>query len=409
MPGADVSGHYEFARNRRPERHSCSDRPSGTIPDRGLPPDATLQLSANRSGDDRGARVGRTSKGSVTLRIVPEHAVALYGRIKDPAGRPLAGAIVRVSARKRGTQDIPIEQFTVAFDDEGRTTLHTGADGQFRTPRQLRPDLEYRVEVEADDYVPAGTEWVKPDDRQLWYFPAIVPSSRHRPARWPAGSSMSRAGRSPAPSCSSRATGRATAPRTDADGRFRLSGVYREPAFLFVEGDGLAFEGHRIGPATEPVELKVRRDGDPPPARRSTPCRRSAARGGKGPGPSADRIRPVPPDRRGHPRGLPPGSASCPGSTWSAPVARREQGPARSGLRRAAPPGVCQGPDGHEPGGGGHDRRGDEGPVASLAVLSRGQRRPAEDGSRRKLGLLDKALLHARTETDLVRNSMSWG
>ncbi len=49
-----------------------------------------------------------------------------------------------------------------------------------------------------------------------------------------------------------------------ADGRFRLRGVYREPAFLFVEGDGLAFEGHRIGPGAEPVELKVRHAGDPP-------------------------------------------------------------------------------------------------------------------------------------------------
>jgi len=51
---------------------------------------------------------------------------------------------------------------------------------------------------------------------------------------------------------------------TGADGRFRLPGVYREPAFLFVEGDGLAFEGHRIGAGAQPVELKVRRDGDPP-------------------------------------------------------------------------------------------------------------------------------------------------
>ncbi len=50
---------------------------------------------------------------------------------------------------------------------------------------------------------------------------------------------------------------------TAADGRFRLPGVYREPAFLFVEGDGLAFEGHRIGPGAEPVEVKVRHDSDP--------------------------------------------------------------------------------------------------------------------------------------------------
>ena len=55
----------------------------------------------------------------------------------------------------------------------------------------------------------------------------------------------------------------ADADHTGADGRFRLPGVYREPAFLFVEGDGLAFEGHRIGAGDEAVELKVRRASEP--------------------------------------------------------------------------------------------------------------------------------------------------
>ncbi len=69
--------------------------------------------------------------------------------------------------------------------------------------------------------------------------------------------------RSPAPSCLSRATGRRdTCAATGPDGRFRLPGVYREPAFVFVEQDGLAFEGHRIGAGEESVELRVRRDGD---------------------------------------------------------------------------------------------------------------------------------------------------
>ena len=85
-----------------------------------------------------------SSKGTIDLTIGPENAVALVGRVKDPAGRPVAGAAVRVSARKRNPNDIPVERFTVAFDDEGRTILRTGADGQFRTPKRLRPDLEYQ-------------------------------------------------------------------------------------------------------------------------------------------------------------------------------------------------------------------------------------------------------------------------
>ncbi len=141
----------------------------------GLPPTRRLHLSAARGEATTAAPVPvPASKGTIDLTIRPENAVALVGRVKDPAGRPVAGAAVRVSARKRSPDDIPVEQFTVAFDDEGRTILRTGADGQFRTPRRLRPDLEYRVDVEADGYIPAGTEWIQPGDRKLWYFPAMT-------------------------------------------------------------------------------------------------------------------------------------------------------------------------------------------------------------------------------------------
>ena len=205
-----------------------------------------------------------SSKGTIDLTIRPENAVALFGRVKDPAGRPVAGAAVRVSARKRGSRDIPIEWFTVAYDDEGRSVVRTGADGQFRTPKRLRPDLEYHVDVEADGYSPAGTEWVQPGDRKLWYLPALtlqpatttrtvagrVVDSQGRPI---AGAVVFQSGDGPA----------RTRTTTDTDGRFRLPGIYREPAFLFVEGPGLAFEGHRIGAGDGAVELKVRRVGEP--------------------------------------------------------------------------------------------------------------------------------------------------
>jgi hypothetical protein len=265
VPGADVAGHYDLISGLGRRIHAVADR-EGRFRLDSIPPDTTLYLSAVRGGATTAAPESiLPSKPSIMLGISPEHAVALYGRVKDPADRPVAGAVVRVQARKRGSQDILLEQLTISFDDEGRTTLRTGADGQFHTPRQLRPDLEYRVEVEADDYVPAGTEWIKPGDRKLLYFPALVlqPMARTRmvagrvvdvQGRPVAGAVVFQSGDGPA---RSRTT-------TDADGRFRLPGVYREPAFLFVEGDGLAFAGHRIGTGAEPVEVKIRRVGDPP-------------------------------------------------------------------------------------------------------------------------------------------------
>lgn len=50
---------------------------------------------------------------------------------------------------------------------------------------------------------------------------------------------------------------------TDASGRFRLTGVYGEPAFLFVDGDGLRFDGHPTQPQDNPIELLARHVGDP--------------------------------------------------------------------------------------------------------------------------------------------------
>ncbi len=265
VPGAGVSGHLELAQETYGGFVGAVTDRQGRFRITGLPPNATVQLAATCGEATTAAPVSiPSSKETIDLTIRPENAVALFGRVKDPAGRPVAGAAVRVSARKRGSRDIPIEWFTVAYDDEGRSVVRTGADGQFRTPRQLRPDMEYQVDVEADGYAPAATEWNKLDDRKLWYMPALtlqpatttrtvagrVVDSAGRPV---AGAVVFQAGDGPA----------LTRTTTGPDGRFRLPGIYREPAFLFVEADGLAFEGHRIGAGDEAVELKARRVGEP--------------------------------------------------------------------------------------------------------------------------------------------------
>ena len=150
VPAAEVTG--------RSERAGGGGGPISTVTDRhgrfritGLRPDATVYLSAVRGEATTAAPVTiLSSNGTVNLTIAPENAVALVGRVKDQAGRPVAGAAVRVTGRTRNQDNIPLHQFTVAFDDEGRTILRTGADGQFHTPKQLRPDMEYHVKVEAD-------------------------------------------------------------------------------------------------------------------------------------------------------------------------------------------------------------------------------------------------------------------
>src|SRR5262249_45248515 len=127
-----------------------------------------------------------------------------------------------------------------------------------------RPDLEYRVDAEADGFAPSGTEWVKPGDRKFETFAALVVQPT-TPIRTVAGRVVDARGRPVVGVLvfqSGDGPGRTRA-TSGPDGWFRLPGVYSEPAFLFVEGDGLAFEGHRIEAGDEAVELKVRREGEP--------------------------------------------------------------------------------------------------------------------------------------------------
>ncbi len=264
VPAADVAGRSERAGGRGGPFSTVTDH-HGRFRITGLGSDATVYLSAVRGEATTAAPVTvLSSKGTIDLTIAPENAVALVGRVKDPAGRPVAGAAVRVTSRTRNQENVPLRQFPVAFDDEGRTVLRTGADGQFRTPKQLRPDMDYHVDVEADGYVAAGTEWIPPGDRKLWYVPALTlqPATTIRTVAGRAVDSQGRpiAGAVVFQSGDGPARTRTT---TGPDGRFRLPGVYREPAFLFVEGDGLAFEGHRVGAGDAAVELRVRREGEP--------------------------------------------------------------------------------------------------------------------------------------------------
>ena len=53
---------------------------------------------------------------------------------------------------------------------------------------------------------------------------------------------------------------------TDADGRFRVPGVPKAPAFLFVAKEGFHFLGRRVDPKDDSVEFTLRRLDEPPAA-----------------------------------------------------------------------------------------------------------------------------------------------
>jgi hypothetical protein len=271
VPGAEVSGYWLRPARGYETVSAVSDR-AGTFRIEGVDPKAEVLLSARRGAAVTATPVpGRAEEGPVMLTVSPDHAVAVSGRVVDPDGRPLADAIVRLESRKRGPEDFEVEAGRVVFDADGGDTVLSDPDGRFRTPRLLRPDLEYRARVEAEGRILSWTEWIAA--ARSTAFPEVV-LHPIEPTRTVEGRVVDRDGR---PIAGAEVSQSGDGPRrtrtvADAEGRFRLPGLFREPAFLYVAGEGLRLAGHRIAAAGGPVELSVRREGDPPgPTPRTLP------------------------------------------------------------------------------------------------------------------------------------------
>jgi hypothetical protein len=264
-PGAEVSGSWLSPTQRGRLVLAITDR-TGTFRIEGIAPRDEVRLSARRSGAITAvpvaARAGADAE-AVTLAISPENTVALSARVVSPEGAPVAGAIVRLLSRDVGSGVLVAQGSPVTFDDAGRATLTTDPDGRFQTPRYLRPDLEYHAEVEAEGWAAARTWWINPASKPAFDDIVLVPVT---PTRTVAGRvtdadgrplgnvAVSQSGDGPKP----------TSAVTDDQGRFRVEGVVREPAFLFVAGPGLRFSGHRIAAEEGAVALVAPRAGDPP-------------------------------------------------------------------------------------------------------------------------------------------------
>ncbi len=208
VPGTDVSGHYDLSNRFERSIHAVTDR-EGRFRIESVPPDTTLHLSASRGGATTAAPESiAASKGSITLKISPENAVALYGRVKDPEGRPLAGAAVRVSA--------PSEERKTSPSNSSRSpSTKTAAPPSTPTPTasSARRASSARTWSIGSRSRPTATSRRAPSGSSptrsgSGTSPPSCSSRSRRRARWPAGWSTPRAGRSPARACSSRATGR---------------------------------------------------------------------------------------------------------------------------------------------------------------------------------------------------------
>ncbi len=145
------TGHHRLTARTGPDGRFVVDR---------VPVDAEVALSAHhrgvRTAESRTSRVGEAT----ILRLTVESGVSIEGRVLDPTGRPVAGALVHLRSSRRDVPHGPIKgSEQVAF--EGGTILVADAEGRFRTPPGLDSDGEYAAYASAVGYRSSRTYWTR--------------------------------------------------------------------------------------------------------------------------------------------------------------------------------------------------------------------------------------------------------
>lgn len=170
------------------------------------------------------------------------NAAVLTGRVVDSAGRPVAGAEVRIwqklpAVDGRGVSDQPVE-----FD--GVDTLITDAEGKFTSPDVLMGEAMARMVVEAHGTLAERSGWIEIPNGATVVAPEIV----LRRLRAVLGEVRDRKGRpvERAIVFNSGDGHRRVETRTGRSGKFFLDGVPEGPLFLFVEKPGYRFTGKHL-------------------------------------------------------------------------------------------------------------------------------------------------------------------
>ena len=238
----------------------------GTFRLEGIHPGAAVtQLSARRrslaTAAHATAKAGQAEP--VTLRVSEARTVALAGRVVDPAGRPVPDALVVVWHKTPHGDGSGSYGGPVSFDE--MPEIRTAADGTFRTPKELRRDIEYHAEVTASGMLPGRTGRIRIGETGEARFSDLVLGRRRR-QRALSGRVLNRRGAAVAGAeitSSGDGPGRARV-ETDAEGRFRLEGVAGESVLVFAQVEGFRPGGRVVAADVEEADLKLDRSGEAP-------------------------------------------------------------------------------------------------------------------------------------------------
>jgi len=237
--------------------------PDGAFRFEQLDPDDTLPVRARtREATTDGAVVIRPGMqaGPLVLTLDPNHAARVHGTVVDGEGKPVAGAAVTLWwTRNYVSEKTQLSGLGNAFE-----SYTTSIDGRFASTA-LWPGDVYKVAVTAEGYGQAESPEIAGRSGEDHDFGAIrlvgiaarivgrVVDSAGNPA---AGATVFNRGDGPRPATAT----------TDADGRFRLEGLYAGGRYAFVRKEGYRFAGARVEGDADEVTVRLLRVDEPPPA-----------------------------------------------------------------------------------------------------------------------------------------------
>lgn len=220
-------------------------------------PNAEVQLSASSAAGCtiEPLVVHVPHRDWVALTLDPGAAWSLSARAVDAAGRPIVGAAVRIELQRSAptSQDFGYETF------DGRERLYTGTSGRFATPKQLQPGRRYQIEIDALGMMPEQTELIEATTKPTTDFGDIVLTPVPR-VRSLVGEVVDESGK-PVAGVVVKQSGdgpRRTRSVSDADGRFRIDGVYEGAVWLFASHDDFGFQAERIASAVSEARIVLR-------------------------------------------------------------------------------------------------------------------------------------------------------
>ncbi len=239
--------------------------PGGTFHLEQLDPDDKLPLWARtRAATTNGEIVIRPKEvqGKLTLTIDPKYAFRIRGMVTDRAGKRLEGAKVTLSWSRRYASDRPEMRGTGMGSALEAYTI--GEAGWF-VFRDLWPGGSYRVTVEARGHSKAEPPEVtgKAGETKDFGKIALLNVSGHIAGRV--------VGSDGKPIANAKAFNRGDGPqpveaRTDAQGRFRLEGLYPGVKYAFIRQDGYRFTGVPCDADAEDLTVTLLKSNETPPA-----------------------------------------------------------------------------------------------------------------------------------------------